>query len=127
MKRAILLVDHGSVFQEANEMLMEVVRLVRSICSGDTLVEGAHMELAGPTIREGIDRCVTAGASEIVVHPYFLSPGRHSMEDIPRLVEEAARPHSGISCKVTEPLGLHRKIAEVVLERVRESEPGGKS
>ena len=36
---------------------------------------------------------VAAGAREIVVHPDFLGPGRHSREDIPRMaMEAAARP-----------------------------------
>ena len=52
-----------------------------------------------------------------MVHPYFLAPGRHSTQDIPRLVTEAASSHPGVAYTVTEPLGLHDKIIEVILER----------
>jgi sirohydrochlorin ferrochelatase len=75
------------------------------------------MELAEPTIAEAYDYCVKMGASHIVVHPYFLAPGRHSTQDIPRMVEEAAIKHSNVTYQVTEPLGIHEKIIEVVLER----------
>lgn len=41
------------------------------------LVEVAHMELAEPTIEQAVARCVAAGASRVIVAPYFLSRGRH--------------------------------------------------
>ena len=55
----------------------------------------AHLEIAPPGIGEGIDACVAAGATEIVVHPYFLSPGRHTSHDIPRQVEAGRRAPPG--------------------------------
>jgi sirohydrochlorin ferrochelatase len=117
-KKALILVDHGSVFDEANDMLVEIANMVRQSneCRFD-IVRHAHMELAQPTIAQAFDACVYEGASEIVVHPYFLSPGRHSTRDIPRMVEEAANKYPGVFYSVTEPLGLHSKIIEVVLER----------
>jgi sirohydrochlorin ferrochelatase len=115
-KIGLLLVDHGSRFQEANDMLVDVAAMVRRI-SGRDCVHHAHMELAEPTIQQGFETCVREGATAVVVHPYFLSPGRHSMSDIPRMVEEAARAFPGVAYCVTQPLGLHPKICEVILER----------
>lgn len=119
MSRAILLVDHGSVKREANEMLADVAALLRRL-TDVPVIRIAHMELAEPTIAQGVTACVEAGATEITVHPYFLAPGRHSTADIPRMVAEAAKNHPGVRVRVTAPLGLHEKICEVVLERVRE-------
>ena len=117
-KRALILVDHGSVVQEANDMLVEIANMVRqnSGCQFD-IVHYAHMELAEPTISQAFDSCVAQGAEEIVVHPYFLAPGRHSTKDIPRMVSEAASKHTGVIYYVTDPLGLDAKIIEVILER----------
>jgi sirohydrochlorin ferrochelatase len=75
------------------------------------------MDLAKPTIAEGFERCVQDGATQIIVHPYMLSPGRHAMADIPRIVAEAAAGHAGVRYALTPPLGCHVKMAEVVLER----------
>jgi sirohydrochlorin ferrochelatase len=125
--KAILIVDHGSVVEDANRMLEGVAELVRRQGPGYH-VEHAHMELAAPTIADGFRACVEAGARDVTVHPYMLSPGRHSTGDIPRMVAEAARLHPGVAWRVTEPLGLHELIALVVLERVRQAEarePGG--
>jgi sirohydrochlorin ferrochelatase len=76
------------------------------------------MELAPPTFQDGVEACVAAGAEEVIVHPYMLGPGRPSTLDIPRLAEEAARRHPGLRVAVSEPLGLHPRLADVVLERV---------
>jgi sirohydrochlorin ferrochelatase len=75
------------------------------------------MELAPPSIPDGIRACVQEGAREIVVHPYMLSPGRHATKDIPHMASEAAAEYDGIEIRVTGPLGLHDKIGEIVLER----------
>src|SRR5690242_13783577 len=101
----IVLVDHGSKRDEANALLEDVAQLFRGI-SGAAIVEIAHMELAEPTIAQAIARCVAQGARRVVVHPYFLAPGRHSTNDIPRMVAEAAAQHPGVTYSVTAPLGL---------------------
>lgn len=121
MTRAILLVDHGSRVPEANETLRAVADLLRQI-SGIEIVCHAHMEIARPSIEEGVEACVQAGADEIIVHPYFLVPGRHSTGDIPRMVEDAARRFPGLRVVITEPLGIHPKICEVIMERIRDAE-----
>jgi sirohydrochlorin ferrochelatase len=118
-KRALIIVDHGSSFKEANDMLIEIANMVRQSCKGEIdIVKHAHRELAEPTISEAFNASVAEGAEEIIVHPYFLSPGMHSKEDIPNMVKEAARKHPHITYTITEPLGIHPKIIDVVLDRV---------
>jgi sirohydrochlorin ferrochelatase len=114
---AILLVDHGSRRAEANEQLEQIARLIRAR-EPDRIVVAAHMEIAAPSIAEGIATCVTAGAHHIVVHPYMLAPGRHSKTDIPALATAAAKEHPNVTVTISEPLGLHEKLIEVILERV---------
>ena len=89
--------------------------------SGYAIVEPAHMELAEPSIATAFSRCVAQGATMVVVHPYFLSPGRHSTSDIPRLANEAAKEHDGVDFRVTDPLGLHPLLSEVIKDRVAEA------
>ncbi|HEX6534660.1 MAG TPA: CbiX/SirB N-terminal domain-containing protein [Gemmatimonadaceae bacterium] len=115
--KAILLVDHGSVREAANQMLECVGHLVQRMAGERVIVRIAHMELAEPTIAQGIDACVQAGATEIAAFPYMLSPGKHSTRDIPRLVAEAAARYPHIAVTVTPAFGVHDKLAEVVLER----------
>jgi sirohydrochlorin ferrochelatase len=115
--RAILLIDHGSVRPEANAMLLCVANLVQELAGRETIVRFAHMELAEPTVNDGIAQCIAAGASEIVAFPYMLSPGKHSTGDIPRMIAAAAERHPQVRFSVTAAFGVHEKLAEVVLER----------
>lgn len=116
----VILVDHGSEYTEANAMLIEVARLVRE-ATGIPIVEPAHMELAEPTIAQAFARCVEQGAKRVVVHPYFLSPGRHSTTDIPRMSADAAARWPGLRYCVTEPLGVDRHMTAIVLQRIEEA------
>jgi len=115
--KGILIVDHGSRKDEANEMLPQMAELIQRLAGEDVVVRHAHMELSDPDIAEGFADCVRAGATEVIVFPYMLSPGRHSTSDIPRMVAAVARSFPNVAFSVTPAFGLHEKLAEVVLER----------
>jgi len=121
VRRAVLLVDHGSRRNEANVVLEELAARLRARLP-DRIVAFAHMDLAEPTVAQAIAACVAEGATEIVVHPYFLTPGSHSTVDIPRLAQAALVGHPQVTLRMTPSLGVHEKIVEVVLERVLEAE-----
>ncbi len=113
----LVVVDHGSRREASNEMLLEMVDMVRAAVPY-RVVEPAHMELAEPSIATAFRRCVDAGCRQVVVTPYFLLPGRHWSQDIPELSEKAAAEHPGVEFMVSAPLGLHPLMAQVVGARV---------
>jgi sirohydrochlorin ferrochelatase len=119
---AVILVDHGSRRSESNDQLLEVVAAYRQH-SGAAIVEPAHMELAEPSIAAAFDRCVQQGATRVVVVPYFLAPGKHWSEDIPRLAAAAAVAHPGIEHSVAPPIGLHPLMLAIIDERIAEAIP----
>ncbi|MCX5658310.1 MAG: hypothetical protein NTW19_01140 [Planctomycetota bacterium] len=115
----LILVDHGSRRAESNAMLLGVADLFRQAFGQEyPIVEPAHMELAEPTIGQAFDACVSRGARRVVIMPYFLLPGRHWDQDIPRLTAEAGSRHPGVEFLVAAPLGLHPLMAEVIRSRV---------
>ncbi|MDB4881469.1 MAG: Sirohydrochlorin cobaltochelatase [Gemmatimonadetes bacterium] len=115
--KAILLIDHGSRRDAANEMMNCMANLVQAMAGAEIVVRYAHMELAEPSIADGVRACVEAGATELIVFPYMLSPGRHSTGDIPRMVAEAAAAHPEVQVRVTSAFGVHEKLAELILGR----------
>ncbi len=117
----LIIVDHGSRRDESNELLEAVAEAYRQH-SGFPVVEPAHMELAEPSIATAFARCVDQGADLVVVFPYFLGPGRHWSEDIPRLAAEAASPYlgRGVRYVVTAPFGLHPMMFAVMDQRVKQ-------
>ncbi len=113
----VILVDHGSRREESNRLLVEVARQFAAY-SGLAIVEPAHMELVEPSIAAAFARCVERGAKTVVVFPYFLLPGQHWHEDVPRLAAEAAHSNPGVKYLVTAPFGLHPLMSEIIGERV---------
>jgi sirohydrochlorin ferrochelatase len=111
----VLLVDHGSRRSEANERLEGLADEVRRRLDGPIVVI-AHLEIANPTFAEGAARCVEAGAREVTVHPFFLAPGRHVMEDLPRLIAAAEREHPEVTWRLTPALGDSPALVDLVLE-----------
>jgi sirohydrochlorin ferrochelatase len=114
---ALVIVDHGSRRPEAHAHLERIAAWVRERTSG-IAVHVAHMELAQPSLASAIARCAAEGARRIVVHPLFLGPGRHLVEDIPRLVAETARAHPGIEVRISAAVGEVPAIADAILAAV---------
>lgn len=115
--KGILIIDHGSMKDAANQMLECVGELVQQMAGDAVIVRIAHMELAAPSIADGFAACVAAGATEIVAFPYMLSPGKHSTRDIPRMVGEISANYPGIPVQVTTAFGVNEQLAAVVLAR----------
>jgi sirohydrochlorin ferrochelatase len=115
--KAILIIDHGSVRKEANEMLACVANLLAHMAGNQAIVHFAHMELAEPGVADGIAACVRDGADHVVVFPYMLSPGKHSTGDIPRMVGEVAASYPAVTFEVTPCFGVESELAQVILRR----------
>lgn len=111
------MVDHGSQQDESNKAFLKIVRRF-SEKNKYNIVEPAHMDVNPPSIEEAFDRAVKRGATEILVHPYFLLPGKHASEDIPAQTQKAAEKHPDIKWEVTEPLGESDRILDTVTQRI---------
>lgn len=118
MTKALIVVDHGSKVQKANDHLELVVSLLKQQ-RPLLLIEPAHMELAEPSISQAVIRCVEQGATHITVFAYMLSPGRHSTQDIPHLVEEALAPYPYLTYQVIPGFGLNPKLGEIIWDKTQ--------
>jgi sirohydrochlorin ferrochelatase len=117
-KNGIIIVDHGSRRGESNSMLEEVASLFgKRFAETYEIVEPAHMELAEPSIATAFDKCIKRGAARVIVCPFFLGPGKHWTQDIPRLAAEAAAAHPGSEYHVAMPLGIDELILELLAKR----------
>lgn len=118
MQNGLIIVDHGSRLEESNRLLEEVAAAFgRRFADRYPIVEPAHMELGEPSIATAFGRCVERGARRVVVVPYFLGPGKHWTQDIPRLTAEAARQFPQTTYHVTPTLGIDDLILELLEKR----------
>ncbi len=121
MRRAIVLIDHGSRNKAANRQLEAVAQALRRHLP-ERQVEIAHLELAPPDLASALERCASSGAREVVVAPWFLAAGRHGASDMKALLEEARARHPELDLRLAEPLGLHPGLLEALLARIHEAE-----
>jgi len=120
MKTAILLMAHGSRISEANDAVREIAKMVKSFADYD-IVEVSFRENHAPNIQQGIDACVAQGAERILLVPYFLYLGAHVLEDLPKELEEARLRHPDVEMAMGKHLGVHKRLAKLVIDRVEES------
>lgn len=92
----------------------------RRFASRYCIVEPAHMELAEPSIEAAFGRCVARGARRVIVCPFFLGPGKHWTQDIPRLTAAAAAKHPGVTHHVAPTLGIDDLILDLLNKRLED-------
>lgn len=116
----IILIGHGSPKKDANNIELAGRLLHNAIhpnCVNDC-VKVAYLQFAEPEIADTIKKCVEDGAKKIIIHPYFLSSGMHVTKDIPKIISEAKEQYPDREFVYTEPLGIHEKLVQVVVERI---------
>ena len=117
---ALLLIAHGSRRPEANADLDYLAGVLRTR-GGWLHVQPAYLELCEPGIIAGGEMCVAAGATRVVLVPYFLSAGVHVVEDLTAARDELSKQHPSVEFVLAEPLARHPVLADVVAERAREA------
>src|SRR4051794_23770380 len=116
----IIVFAHGSTVEEANQgvraMTAEVARR-----GNFELVDTAFLECAPPNLDSSVDRLGNAGATRVVVVPFFLTLGIHLRRDLPGIVEKLRAFHPGVSIEITSPLEGHPALVDAMLGRAREA------
>ena len=120
----IVVFAHGSRIESANQAVREVAN--QFAYTGRYRVEPAFLELGQPDLAGAVDRLVAAGATRIVVIPYFLTLGTHLQRDLPRLAAQAAQRHQNIEIHVTAPLDGHPALLQALLDRAYQAEVAAK-
>ncbi len=114
--QALLVIAHGSRRAESNEEVRNLtVGLAARARSDYPIVRCAFLELADPSIPDGIEHCIRAGATEVVVLPYFLSAGRHVVTDIPNEVRGKQEQYPHVNIRIADYLGASTGIPDLLL------------
>jgi sirohydrochlorin ferrochelatase len=117
---ALLLIAHGSREAAANADLHHVVEHLAS-WNQFPIVQASFLEIAQPDIQTGAAACIAGGARQVILVPYFLSPGRHVRRDLTRLRQTLAGRFPDVDFRLAEPLGGHPLLVQILLDRVREA------
>jgi sirohydrochlorin ferrochelatase len=113
--KSLLIVAHGSRRETSNEEVRKLAEQIRSMPDLPVdEVATAFLELAEPSIPEGLEACIQRGADEVLVFPYFLAAGRHVVEDIPAEIAPVQNKYPEISVSITPHLGLATELPALI-------------
>lgn len=116
---AILVVGHGSKSAHAQSDFEKIVALVDEKLP-ETVVRGAHMELAKPSIEETVNELWNAGIRSFKIVPYFLYNGMHIKKDIPEILENLKKEYSGLQYVMGDPIGVEPLMADILIKKAGE-------
>lgn len=118
MKTAVIILGHGSRTGDADSSIRRVAANVKT-SGGFEIVAHAFLQYMRPQPEEVIEHCIRAGATKIVIVPFFLQAGAHVTKDVPALAAMTRTRYPDVEVVVTDMVGSHPLMATIVTERVR--------
>ncbi|MCY3024078.1 MAG: CbiX/SirB N-terminal domain-containing protein [Planctomycetota bacterium] len=118
--QALIILGHGSRVPEAGRDMERVAAGLKEKYR-QAMVEVCYMSQLGPHFPEVFDKCVAAGATEVLVLPYFLHMGQHLRSDIPRILREKAKGFPHVRVVLGRHLGFDPLLTDLLEKRVVES------
>ena len=115
----LLLVGHGTRdARGVGEFLTLADKVARYL--PDILVRPGFLELADPTVRDGIEAIAAHGVETIVVVPALLFAAGHIKRDIPRAIDEVLCDQP-VPYVQAQHLGTHERLIALSQQRYREA------
>ena len=112
---ALILFSHGSLLCGAGEALDAHAERLRARGEWD-LVEVGYLNYSDPPFLDAVATVVAAGATRVVVVPYFLVAGYFVQVDLPRCLAAARARHPDVDFVVADALRHDGRIAEALLD-----------
>lgn len=120
MKKAVILLGHGSIREPANVEVRVMWKMMQEQLP-ELDIRGSFVEVAEPTLEQTIDQAVSEGIERIVIVPMFLTRGNHLSNGIPRILEGVRQKYPEIQIDLTQHLGVDPLLAEIIKNRLREA------
>lgn len=117
---AVIYVCHGSRLPAGREQAVHFIKKFMKHQAAP-IQEYCFLEFAEPTIEEAFIRAVNQGAGKIIVIPMLLLTAAHAKRDIPNEINRISSRYPGVEVLYSEPIGVHKKMVEPLMERIRET------
>ena len=123
---AVLLVGHGTRDPAGVAEFLLLAERVRGLLLPLPL-EACFLELAQPTIADGLNRLIGFGARRVTVVPLLLTAAGHAKRDIPGAIAEVSGVHPELVVRQTAALDCHPRIVDLSTRRYDEALADGRS
>lgn len=119
--RAVILIGRGQATPGSGAALIRLAAHCRTAGIAP-VVTACFLRHQRPVFAEALEQCVAQGAQETVIVPYALSLAEQDRAELERLAEDARLAHPHLSLRLTEPLGHHPALAQVLVQRAIEAD-----
>ena len=112
---ALILFSHGSLLCGAGEALEAHAERLRQSGAWPWVGVG-YLNYSDPPFAQTAEAAIRAGASRIVIAPYFLIPGYFVTKSLPEVVQPVREAYPDVEFVVAEALGFDDALADALLE-----------
>ncbi|ARK29450.1 Sirohydrochlorin cobaltochelatase [Halalkalibacter krulwichiae] len=112
-------IGHGSRVKDGNVELQQFVEKAKSSHPTIFIQECCFLELAEPTIEEGVEACIKKGATKIAVVPVLLLTAMHAKVDIPEAIDRMKIKYPHIVFTYGRPIGIDKTVISIVKDRLK--------
>lgn len=120
-KKIIILLAHGSPEPYAKKNLIELKKKFKQYLKDNSyIIEHAFLQFNKPSLRQCLNKYNQQ--SEIVILPIFISHGRHTLSDIPEIVDNFQKKYK-LNIKVREPFNDDKSIVHLLYKRFKGVNP----
>jgi sirohydrochlorin ferrochelatase len=117
-RTGIVVFGHGSSVASANDAVRAAAAVAARLGGWD-LYETAFLE-CDPRLDSAVKKLAAAGATEVLVLPYFLTLGIHLQRDLPKIVADL-KAETGVAIRVAPPLDGHPGLGQMLADRAAEA------
>ena len=120
MKKAVVLLGHGSIRESANVEVRAMWAMMQAQLP-ELDIRGSFVEVAEPALEQVIEQLANEEVEQIVIVPMFLTRGNHLSNGIPRILDAMTEKYPNIKIDLTQHLGADPLLAEIIKNRLREA------
>ena len=119
---AVIILAHGSKEQHIKRVVVALAKKL-SLCfsSKSLIVSYAFLQFNKPSFEEIVKRIFSKNnPKKIIILPLFVSHGRHTLYDIPKIINNIKRKYRRVSIKLALPLGSDAYLVKLLYKRYKE-------
>lgn len=117
LKRPLLMIGHGTRDDDGRQCFLDFVAAYQALDNSRPVVP-CFLELTGPTIQEGIERCVEQGYTDFSVLPVLLFAARHNKFDITNELDRAKAKYPQLTFHYGRHFGITPGILDLWRDRL---------
>jgi sirohydrochlorin cobaltochelatase len=118
---ALLLVGHGSRDPDGQREFLEFAEKVQR-AAGNRSVVPCFLELAQPTIAQGLARCMELGYRDVAAVPVLLFAARHNKHDVPAEFDHVREHHPELRISYGRHFGITTEIVDGLRALITQAE-----